>query len=105
MVGSDLALAITIGSFIYIVLGRTFGYTLYKDEFIEFLIDEGIIKYPEKDDSVSDYEKNIRPKWFRNVLRIISILIWPITISIAAIVVIIISIYVIITSTIKFFTE
>lgn len=103
MVGSDLALAIIIGSFIYIVLGRICGYELYKDEFIGFLIDEDIIKCP--NDSVNNYEKNIRPKWFRNVSRIISILIWPVSLSIAAIVVIIISIYVIITSTIKFFTE
>ena len=49
--------------FIYYGLGYAFGYLLYRDV-IETKLDKD--------------EKDIRPKWLRNIIRIIVITLWPI---------------------------
>ena len=50
-------------------------------------------------------EKSIRPKWFRNILRIISILIWPILFAFTSILIIYYCIDNSIRSFVRFFTE
>ena len=58
---------------IYILFGRLFGYNSYRGDLLDiYLTKRGYYVDPE------EYEKNIRPKYFRNILRIISILLWPI---------------------------
>ena len=58
---------------IYLLFGRGFGYEVYRDEIMDFYLQKIQHMYVLPD----EYEKNIRPKFFRNILRIISILIWP----------------------------
>ena len=58
---------------VYLFFGRAFGYEVYRDEIMDFYLEKIKHIYTPSD----DYEKNIRPKFFRNILRIISILIWP----------------------------
>lgn len=58
---------------VYLFFGRVFGYEVYRDEIMDFYLQKIQHIYALPD----EYEKNIRPKIFRNILRIISILIWP----------------------------
>jgi len=59
---------------IYLFFGRVFGYEVYRNEIMDFYLQKIQHMYVLPD----EYEKNIRPKFFRNILRIISILIWPV---------------------------
>lgn len=59
---------------VYLFFGRAFGYEVYRDEIMDFYLQKIQHMYVLPD----EYEKNIRPKVFRNILRIISILIWPV---------------------------
>lgn len=59
---------------VYLLFGRVFGYEVYREEIMDFYLQKIQHMYVSPD----DYEKNIRPKFFRNILRIISILIWPV---------------------------
>lgn len=105
---SDLIFGVIFTIFTYLLAGRLFGYTLYREVFIDFLISRNKLTdniYGHSYNDPRKYEQNIRPKWFRNILRITSILIWPVSLSIAIIVVIFLLIYGSITSIIKFFTE
>ena len=64
--------------FVYICAGRGFGYPIYRDVVMDILI-ENVSKIKKLGYSNGELlEKSIRPKWFRSILRIISILIWPI---------------------------
>ncbi len=49
--------------FIYYGLGYAFGYSLYSDVI---------------ETKLNKYEKDIRPKWLRNIIRIIVMTLWPI---------------------------
>ena len=49
--------------FIYYAIGYAFGYSLYSD-----VIETKLHKY----------ETDIRPKWLRNIIRIIVMTLWPI---------------------------
>lgn len=62
-------------------MGRLLGFEIYRNDFINILIDQKLVKYKSKHscNEPKEYEQNISPKWFRNTLRIISILIWPIS--------------------------
>lgn len=66
---------------VYLAMGRLLGFEIYRNDFINVLIDQKLVKYKSKHswNEPKEYEQNISPKWFRNTLRIISILIWPIS--------------------------
>jgi len=85
---------------IYILFGRLFGYNAYRDD----LLNVYLMKRGYYDDS-EEYEKNIRPKYFRNILRIISILLWPIILLIYTFCLTWMAIKYTIKSFIKFFVE
>ena len=91
--------------FVYILAGRVFGYPIYRDIVMDILI-----QYVSKIKKLGygngeSLEKSIRPKWFRNILRIISILIWPILFVLTGILIIYYFIYNSIKAFIRFFTE
>ena len=67
--------------FVYLVIGRFLGFEIYRNDFINVLIDNKLVKYESKHcwNEAKEYEQHISPKWFRNILRIVSILIWPIS--------------------------
>ena len=91
--------------FAYIIAGRILGYPIYKDIVMDSLI-EYVSKIKKLGYSNGELlEKSIRPKWFRNILRIISILIWPILFAFAGILIIYYFIYNSIKAFINFFTE
>lgn len=58
---------------VYLLFGRAFGYEVYRDEIMDFYLQKIKHMYIVSE----EYEHNIKPKFFRNILRIISILIWP----------------------------
>lgn len=91
--------------FVYICAGRVFGYPIYRD-----LVMDILIEYVSKIKKLGygngeSLEKSIRPKWFRNILRIISILIWPILFAFTGILIIYYCIDNSIKAFIRFFTE
>ena len=91
--------------FVYIGAGRVLGYPIYRDVVMDSLI-EYVSKIRKLGYSNGELlEKSIRPKWFRNILRIISILIWPILFVFTGILIIYYFIYNSIKSFIRFFTE
>lgn len=92
---------------LYLFLGRVFGFEIYRHELISFLIENKFIKYESRHswNDTKEFEKNIKPKMFRNILRIISILIWPILTAIVLIYFIVTLIVYLFVSFIKFFTE
>lgn len=91
--------------FVYICAGRGFGYPIYRDIIMDILI-ENISKIKKLGYSNGEsLEKSIRPKWFRSILRIISILIWPILFVFTGILMIYYCIDILIRAFIRFFTE
>ena len=91
--------------FVYIGAGRVLGYPIYRDIVMDSLI-EYVSKIKKLGYSNGELlEKSIRPKWFRNILRIISILIWPILFVLTGILIIYYFIYNSIKAFIRFFTE
>jgi len=66
---------------VYLAMGRFLGFEIYRNDFIYLLIDNKLVKYESKHyfGEAKEYEQNISPKWFRNILRVVSILIWPIS--------------------------
>lgn len=91
--------------FVYIGAGRVLGYPIYRD-----VVMDGLIEYVPKIKKLGygngeSLEKSIRPKWFRSILRIISILIWPILFVFTCILIIYCCIDNLIKAFIKFFTE
>ncbi len=92
---------------VYLSLGRLLGFEIYRNDFINLLIDNKLVKYESKHywNETKEYEKNISPKWFRNILRIISILIWPISFFIYFCCLVLVICKSAIVSFIKFFTD
>lgn len=97
---------------IYLFLGRVLGFEIYRHEVLDFLIEKKLLNHDHIHaysmhtySSLNEFEKKIKPKWFRNILRIISIFMWPILFFIIVIYLIIDIIRCIIISFIKFFTE
>ena len=92
---------------VYLSLGRLLGFEIYRNDFINVLIDQKLVKYESKHswNEPREYEQNISPKWFRNILRIISIIIWPISFFIYFWCIVFLICKITIVSFIKFFTD
>lgn len=92
---------------LYLFLGRLFGFEIYRHDIINFLIENKFIKYESRYswNDTEEFERNIKPKMFRNILRIISILIWPILTVTVLVYLIVLLIKYLIISFIKFFTD
>lgn len=79
---------------IYLVCGRFLGFCLYED-----IVDDIIFRNSCK------YEHDIRPKWFRNILRVFAIVLWPILFIGFIIIMFFVLIKDLLISLIKFFAE
>jgi hypothetical protein len=98
--------------FVYLFFGRALGFEIYRHEVLDFLIEKKLLNHDHIHaysmhtySSLNEFEKKIKPKWYRNILRIISIILWPILFIVIAIYMIVSLIGYLIISFIEFFTE